>query len=66
MMPWEELSELVKKRRSIRKFQDKPVPEDVLVKALELATWAPNAGNSQAWRFLIVSDKKLLQQMGMQ
>jgi nitroreductase len=64
MVKWEELSELIKARRSIRKFEDKPVPEDLLVKALELATWAPNAGNQQAWRFWIVSNKELIQKMG--
>ncbi|HBB16818.1 MAG TPA: nitroreductase [Syntrophus sp. (in: bacteria)] len=64
MVEWEELSKLIKTRRSIRKFQDKPVPEDLLVKALELATWAPNGGNQQAWRFIIVSNGKLIQKMG--
>lgn len=64
MVEWEELSRLIKTRRSIRKFQDKPVPEEILVKALELATWAPNGGNQQAWRFLIVSNGELIQKMG--
>ena len=64
MVDWKELSELVKTRRSIRKFQDKPVPEDILVKALELATWAPNSGNQQSWRFWIVTNKELIQKMG--
>jgi len=64
MVEWEELSKLIKTRRSIRKFQDKPVPEDLLMKALELATWAPNGGNQQAWRFLIVTNRELIQKMG--
>ncbi|MDO9514891.1 MAG: nitroreductase family protein [Syntrophales bacterium] len=63
MIAWEELSELTKTRRSIRRFEDKPVPEDLLLKALELATWAPNGGNQQPWRFLIVSDKDLIRKM---
>jgi nitroreductase len=64
MVDWKELTELVKTRRSIRRFQDKPVPEDILVKALELATWAPNSGNQQSWRFWIVTNKELIQKMG--
>ena len=64
MVKREELSDLIKTRRSIRKFQDKPVPEDLLVKALELATWAPNGGNQQAWRFLIISNGELIQKIG--
>lgn len=64
MITLEEFSELIKTRRSIRKFQDKPVPEDLLVKALELATWAPNGGNKQVWRFCIVTNKEAIQKMG--
>ncbi|MBW2674802.1 MAG: nitroreductase family protein [Deltaproteobacteria bacterium] len=63
MITWEELSELTKTRRSIRRFEDKPVPEDLLLKALELATWAPNGGNQQPWRFLIVSNGELIGKM---
>ena len=63
MIDLEEFGKLIKTRRSIRKFQDKPVPEDLLLKALELATWAPNGGNFQAWRFLIISNKKLIHQI---
>jgi nitroreductase len=63
MIDFEGLGELIKTRRSVRKFQDKPVPEDLLLKALEMATWAPNGGNYQPWRFLIVTNKELIHQM---
>jgi len=49
-----ELEKLIKSRRSIRRWQDKKVPEELLVKAIELATWAPNGGNQQNWRFYVV------------
>jgi nitroreductase len=64
MIDFGELGTLIKTRRSVRKYQDKPVPEDLLLKALELATWAPNGGNYQPWRFLIVTNKQLIQKMG--
>jgi nitroreductase len=64
MVELEEFSQLIKTRRSIRKFQDKPVPEELLVKALELAIWAPNAGNKQVWKFYIVTNKELIQKIG--
>jgi len=64
MVQWEDFSELIKTRRSVRKFQDKPVPEDLLLKAVEWATWAPNGGNKQAWRFCIVTNKELIQKIG--
>lgn len=60
MISWEELGKLIKTRRSIRKFQDKPVPEELILKAIELATWAPNGGNYQPWRFLIITNKDLI------
>jgi len=63
MIDLNEFGELMKTRRSIRKFQDKPVPEGLLIKALELAAWAPNGGNFQPWRFLIVSNKELIHKM---
>jgi len=63
MIEWEELEGLIKTRRSIRRFQDKAVPEELLLKALELATWAPNGGNHQAWRFLIVTNRDLINKM---
>jgi len=61
---YQDLFELIRTRRSIRKFQDKPVPEDLLLKALELATWAPNGGNYQPWRFLVITDKSIIHKMG--
>jgi nitroreductase len=64
MIKLEEFGELIKTRRSIRRFQDKPVPEDLLVKAIELATWAPSGGNYQPWKFLIVTNRDLIHKMG--
>jgi nitroreductase len=55
-----ELENLIKTRRSIRLFQDKPVAEELLVKAVETATWAPNGANAQNWRFFIILDRKLI------
>ncbi|MFH0787807.1 MAG: nitroreductase family protein [Pseudomonadota bacterium] len=64
MIDFGEFGELMKTRRSVRKFQDKPVPEDLLVKAIELAAWAPNGGNFQPWKFLIITNKDLIHRMG--
>jgi len=52
-----ELAKLIKSRRSIRFWEDKPVPEELLMQAVELATWAPNGANAQIWYFYIVLDK---------
>jgi nitroreductase len=52
-----DLADLIKGRRSIRTWQDKPVPEELLLQAVELATWAPNGANVQNWYFYIVLNK---------
>jgi nitroreductase len=55
-----ELAKLIKGRRSIRSWQDKPVPEELLWQAVELATWAPNGGNQQNWHFHIILKKETI------
>lgn len=40
--------------RSIRRFTDEPVGDEVLDRCLEAATWAPNGTNVQAWRFAVL------------
>ena len=56
-MELDELTRLIKNRRSIRVWQDKAVPADLLVKAVELAIWAPNGGNQQNWRFYVIVNR---------
>jgi nitroreductase len=56
-----ELASLIKGRRSIRAWQNKAVPEEVLLQAIELATYAPNAGNQQNWRFYVVLKQDTIQ-----
>lgn len=46
-----EFFEVIKKRRSIRKFQNVHVPEEIIIKSLEAAILAPNSSNVQAWDF---------------
>jgi len=49
-----DLTDLIKGRRSIRKWEQKAVAAETLRQALELATYAPNAGNQQNWRFYVI------------
>jgi coenzyme F420-0:L-glutamate ligase/coenzyme F420-1:gamma-L-glutamate ligase len=63
-MQTSEFATLIKSRRSIRNWQDKPVPEQMLLDAIELATWAPNAGNQQNWRFFIILAKNTIKTIG--
>jgi len=47
----------IKERRSIRAYQNRPLPEDVLREVLEAARLAPSARNRQEWRFVVVQDE---------
>lgn len=49
----------IKKRQSIRKYQDKPVEDDKLKLILEAARLAPSSSNTQPWHFIAVKDKGL-------
>lgn len=50
-------------RRSIRKYEEKPVSEDMVHKLLRAAMYAPSAGNERPWHFIVVKDKKKLNEI---
>ncbi len=47
-------------RRSIRKYLDKPVPEELVQKILAAAMQAPSARNQQPWQFVVIDDRATL------
>jgi nitroreductase len=63
-MDIQDLEKLVKGRRSVRRWMKKEVPDDVLRKAVELGTWAPNGGNFQGWHFVAVKNRDVIEKMG--
>jgi nitroreductase len=60
-----DLDEALRGRRSIRSYLDRPVPEELIRKVLEAATYAPSAKNGQQWRFTVLTGnaKKTLTDM---
>lgn len=50
------LPELMRTRRSVRSYQQRPVEEEKLEQVLEAARLAPSAANRQPWRYIIVDD----------
>lgn len=50
-------------RRSVRVFQNKKIEKEKIEKIIELATHAPSACNVQGWRFIIVDDEKIKQEI---
>lgn len=52
------LDETIKGRRSIRKYQDKDIPDFVIKDLLDLAIYAPSSMNGQPWFFIVVRDDR--------
>jgi len=50
------LLDLIRTRRSIRRYTRDAVPADVVEQMLTAATWAPSAHNRQPWRFVVIAD----------
>jgi nitroreductase len=53
------LIDLIKQRKSVRDFLDRPVEREKIMMCLEAARLAPSASNSQPWRFIVVDDMEL-------
>jgi nitroreductase len=47
--------------RAVRRFADRPVPDDVLADVLEVARWTGSAKNRQPWELVVVEDRASLQ-----
>jgi len=58
-----ELKEVIKYRRSIRKFSDRKIDRADLLAILEAARLAPSAQNSQPWHFIVVQDEKMIREI---
>lgn len=56
--------EAIKKRRSIRSFSSKSISRNLIEELIECARLAPTARNVQPWEFVVVTEKKTLQDIG--
>jgi len=52
-----DILDIIKSRRSIRKFDGRPVQDNLLDHVLEAGRWAPSGLNNQPWRFAVVRDR---------
>ncbi|MGB2907446.1 MAG: nitroreductase family protein [Candidatus Aminicenantaceae bacterium] len=50
---------LIEDRKSIRRYEDRPVEREVLLQCLDAARIAPSAENAQPWRFLVIDDPEI-------
>ena len=53
------ISDLIRERRSTRRFSDRAVEKEKIMMCLEAARLAPSACNSQPWKFIVVDDAQL-------
>ncbi len=58
-----DIFKVIKERRSVRKFQPTPIPEDHLLQILEAANFAPTPRNRQAWKFLVIQKREIIDQI---
>ncbi|MBD3390473.1 MAG: nitroreductase [Chitinivibrionales bacterium] len=58
-----EFYDVVRTRRSVRSYSDKPVPDDALDRVLEAARLAPSANNVQPWHYVVVRGKDKIQEI---
>lgn len=54
------VSEAIRTKRAIRKFQDKPLPEEVVRAILNAGRRSQSSKNEQAWQFIAIRDKSIL------
>ena len=55
-----DVSEAIRTKRAIRKFQEKPLPEDVIHAILNAGRRSQSSKNEQAWQFIAMRDKSIL------
>lgn len=55
--------QLVKIRKSVRKFEERPVEKEKIEKILECARLAPSWANGQSWEFVVIKEEKKKKQL---
>ncbi|HEY5502918.1 MAG TPA: nitroreductase [Candidatus Anoxymicrobiaceae bacterium] len=60
---WNPVERVILERRSVRKYKDRQVPENVVRRILEAGRFAPSAGNAQPWKFIVIRDRAMLDEM---
>jgi len=56
---YDNLLELVKKRRNNRKFKSDPIPEGYIEKIIDVARWAPSGFHTQPWEFVAITEENV-------
>ena len=54
-----DLFEIIETTRAMRRLKPDPVPDELIARILRAGACAPNGGNTQKWRFLVINDRKI-------
>ncbi len=57
------VSDAIRMKRAVRKFQDKPLPDDVIRAILNAGRRSQSSKNMQAWQFIAIRDKSILREL---
>lgn len=60
-----EYLDVVKKRRSIRKYKKEKIPSEYITEIIETARIAPSGSNKQPWHFIVVDEEEIIRDMGL-
>lgn len=60
----DDLLEIMKTRRSIRRYKETDVSDELLEKIMEAGRWSPSGDNAQPWRFIVVRDPEIKKALG--
>jgi nitroreductase len=55
---------VIQERKSVRKYLDKPIDRENIELCIEAARLAPSADNVQPWRFIVLDERELIQELG--
>lgn len=59
----EDILNVIKERKSVRKYKDKTVEREKVDQLLEAGALAPTAGNCQPWKFIVIKDQAVMQEL---
>lgn len=60
-----ETEKVIYNRRSIRLYKKKQVPKELIHRMIEAGRFAPSAGNNQPWKFIVIQDPELIEEINL-
>ena len=58
-----DIMNIIRERRSVRKYADKQVPEDIVNEILEAVRWSQSWANTQCWELVVIKDRTVKEEL---